>query len=226
MYPIRTFVRRHRKISFNQNNVFKKLWPKLGINFSSDPLSFDLIFGRSAPTILEIGFGTGSSLICMAKNNPNFNFLGVEVYLPGIISCLAAIQKNKIFNLRLIYHDVNLVLKKMLLNNSLYMVQIFFPDPWHKKKHNKRRIVQDWFSRIVLEKLEFGGILRIVTDWNAYAKQILNVIDEIPGYRILSNLHHVIPSSLFFRIQTKFESRGKKYGYKIFDLVFKKVSEI
>ncbi len=219
---IRSFVRRQRKLTPRQESALKMLWSKMGVDFISQPLSFNILFGNNAPVILEIGFGMGASLVRMAKQNPSKNFFGIEVNVSGIGSCLAAAKEVKISNLRVMCHDAIEVLEKMLLDSSLNMVQLFFPDPWHKVRHNKRRIVQHSFGKLVLQKLELGGILHIATDWQPYAEYILNIMHEINDYRNLSVAGDYV-QRLITRPVTKFEKRGQQLGHGVFDLMFERI---
>lgn len=167
---VRSFVRRQGRLTPRQENALQMLWPKMGLDFTSQPLSFDSLFGNNAPVILEIGFGMGTSLVTMTEQNRDKNFLGIEVHTPGIGACLAVVEEAKLSNLRLMCHDTIEVLEKMVPDASLNMVQLFFPDPWHKVKHNKRRIVQWPFAKLVLHKLELGGIFHMAILCRAYVK--------------------------------------------------------
>ncbi|WP_348666106.1 tRNA (guanosine(46)-N7)-methyltransferase TrmB [Arsenophonus symbiont of Ornithomya chloropus] len=221
-HRIRSFVRRQSRLTNNQRHALEILWPQIGLNFFSQPLVFSKIFGNRAPVIMDIGFGMGIELVTMAKKNPNKNFLGIEVYKPGIGACLIAATEMQITNLRIMYYDAVEILEKMLTNNTLNMIQLFFPDPWPKKKHQKRRIIQKNTAKLILDKLEIGGILHITTDCQSYAEHILKIITEIHGYKNLSTTDNYIerPHSRPF---TKFEKRGKKLGNTIFDIMFKKI---
>ncbi|BGI51121.1 MAG: tRNA (guanosine(46)-N7)-methyltransferase TrmB [Arsenophonus endosymbiont of Ceratovacuna japonica] len=221
-HRIYSFVRRYRKLTFNQKNILQILWPNMGVDFTDQPLLFKSLFGNDFPVILEIGFGIGSSLVFMAKQNPEKNFLGIEVYMPGICNCLALAKEANLNNLRIIYYDIIEVLEKMLPNNSLNMVQLFFPDPWHKVKHNKRRIVQYSFVMLILSKLELNGIFHIATDCKSYAKHILNIMNNISDYKNLSETGDFINRPVTRPI-TKFEQRGQKLGNCIFDFMFKRI---
>ncbi|MFP3013784.1 MAG: tRNA (guanosine(46)-N7)-methyltransferase TrmB [Arsenophonus sp. NC-QC1-MAG3] len=219
---VRSFVRRQRRLTPRQENVLKMLWPKMGVDFTSQPLPFNILFGNNAPVILEIGFGMGGSLVSMAKQNPSKNFFGIEVNVSGICACLSAAKEVKISNLRVMCHDAIEVLEKILSDSSLNMVQLFFPDPWHKVRHNKRRIVQDSFGKLVLQKLELGGILHIVTDCQPYAEHILNIMHGINDYRNLSvSVDYV--QRFVTRPVTKFEKRAKQLGHEVFDLMFERI---
>lgn len=219
---IRSFVRRQRRLTSYQENLLEILWSKMGVDFTEKLLSFNSLFGNNAPVILEIGFGMGESLVSMAEKNITKNFLGIEVYIPGIITCLASAKKANLTNLRVMCHDVIEVLQKMLPDNSLNIVQLFFPDIWHKAKHHKRRIVQQQFAQLVLNKLELGGIFYVTTDWKPYAEHILNVMRKINDYRNLSPKNDYVyrPTS---RPVTKFEKFGQELSHDIFDLMFERI---
>lgn len=193
----------------------------MGVEYQSDPINITALFGRTAPTVLEIGFGMGDSLVTMAIKCSHKNFLGVEVYLPGIGACLSDAQSAKIKNLRIIRHDAFEVLQNMILDNALDVVQIFFPDPWHKIRHNKRRIIQDPFIQQVLRKLKIGGLLHMATDWQPYAEYMLEIMNAIPDYRNLSYENNYLPRQ-DARPMTKFELRGKALGHNVWDLIFEK----
>lgn len=219
---VRSFVRRQGQLTPRQKNALQTLWPKMGVDFTGQPLLFDSLFGNNAPVILEIGFGIGTSLITMAKQNPAKNILGIEVYTPGIVACLVAANEANLSNLRVMCHDVIEVLEKILPDDSLNMVQLFFPDPWHKVRHNKRRIIQKPFAELVLHKLELGGIFHMATDWQRYAEHMLNVMYEISNYQNLSAAGDYVERSAL-RPVTKFEKRGQQLGHSVFDLMFKRI---
>ncbi|AYN24540.1 tRNA (guanosine(46)-N7)-methyltransferase TrmB [Buchnera aphidicola] len=214
----RSFVCRQGRITRAQLRAIEKYWRSIGINFKLAPLNFTSIFQNNAPVILEIGFGSGSSLVKTAINCPDKNFLGIEVYKSGVGSCLRLAHFSKINNLKIIYHDAIEVIDKMILDHTLSRVQIFFPDPWNKKRHHKRRIIQDLFLRKILKKLNTGGILHIVTDSEEYNFFILNLIKNIDHYTHLSKKRILFEQSKF-RLVTKFEKKAKLLGNKIFDLV-------
>ncbi|CUR53630.1 tRNA (guanine-N(7)-)-methyltransferase [Serratia symbiotica] len=219
---IRSFVLRHRKLNNKQNEILNKYWIIMGLEYQVNPIDIFTLFHRNTITILEIGFGIGSSLIEMAKKNPQKNFLGIEVYLPGIISCLKNANIAKLKNLRLIYYDAIEVLQNMILDNSLDTIQIFFPDPWPKLRHNKRRIIQYSFLKLIIQKLKINGIFHMATDCESYAKHTLKIINKIPNFYNMSNQNNYI-LNINIRPTTKFELRGKNIGNNIFDLMFKKI---
>ncbi|MEK6239833.1 MAG: tRNA (guanosine(46)-N7)-methyltransferase TrmB, partial [Escherichia coli] len=204
---IRSFVRRQGRLTKGQEHALENYWPVMGVEFSEDMLDFPALFGREAPVTLEIGFGMGASLVAMAKDRPEQDFLGIEVHSPGVGACLASAHEEGLSNLRVMCHDAVEVLHKMIPDNSLRMVQLFFPDPWHKARHNKRRIVQVPFAELVKSKLQLGGVFHMATDWEPYAEHMLELMSSIDFYKNLSesNDNLTLPSS---RPETKFEQLG------------------
>lgn len=219
---IRSFVRRQGRLTKGQQQALDQYWPLMGVEFQPEPLDLVTLFGRDAPVVLEIGFGMGASLVSMAQNNPQQNFLGIEVHAPGVGACLGAAKEAGIENLRVMCHDAVEVLEKMIPDNALHMVQLFFPDPWHKARHNKRRIVQVPFAELVLRKLQPGGVFHMATDWEAYAEHMLLVMNSIAGYRNQSQQGNYVPRPET-RPLTKFEQRGQRLGHGVWDLMFERV---
>ncbi|XBC44335.1 MAG: tRNA (guanosine(46)-N7)-methyltransferase TrmB [Buchnera aphidicola (Schlechtendalia peitan)] len=218
----RSFVSRTRKLSIKKCEFINKYWSKFGINFVKSYLNINDFFDSYAPLILEIGFGTGDSFSKFAFNNTFKNFLGIEVYLPGIASCLEYINLYRLKNVRVICHDAVEVLKYMIYDSSLYKVQIFFPDPWPKKRHRKRRIFTKNFAKLILKKLVVNGILHISTDCQSYAEEISSIVNEISGYINLSTSEYDIRKNSSYPI-TKFERKSIHLGNTIFHLMFKSV---
>jgi len=219
---IRSFVRRQGRLTKGQQLALDNLWPEMGVEFQQEPLDLVTLFGRDAPVVLEIGFGMGASLVTMAQNNPHQNFLGLEVHAPGVGACLASAKEAGVENLRVMCHDAVEVLQKMIPDNSLRMVQLFFPDPWHKARHNKRRIVQVPFAELVMRKLKLGGVFHMATDWEAYAEHMLEVMSSIDGYKNQSEGNNYVPRPET-RPLTKFEQRGQRLGHGVWDLMFERV---
>jgi len=219
---IRSFVRRQGRLTKGQQLALDNLWPEMGVEFQQEPLDLVTLFGRDAPVVLEIGFGMGASLVTMAQNNPHQNFLGLEVHAPGVGACLASTKEAGVENLRVMCHDAVEVLQKMIPDNSLRMVQLFFPDPWHKARHNKRRIVQVPFAELVMRKLKLGGVFHMATDWEAYAEHMLEVMSSIDGYKNQSESNNYVPRPET-RPLTKFEQRGQRLGHGVWDLMFERV---
>ncbi|MFJ5409140.1 tRNA (guanosine(46)-N7)-methyltransferase TrmB [Pectobacterium punjabense] len=222
MRRIRSFVRRQGRLTNGQQLALDNYWPVMGVEYQAEQVDFNALFGRDAPVVLEIGFGMGASLVTMAAQHPEQNFLGIEVHLPGVGACLASAQEAGISNLRVMCHDALEVLMKMIPDGSLSMVQLFFPDPWHKARHNKRRIVQVPFAELVQSKLKVGGVFHMATDWEPYAQHMLEVMTSVAGYRNLSdnNEYVVRPES---RPLTKFEARGQRLGHGVWDLMFERI---
>ena len=219
---IRSFVRRQGRLTKGQQLALDQYWPEMGVEYQPEPLDLTGLFGREAPVVLEIGFGMGASLVTMAKNNPHQNFLGIEVHAPGVGACLGSAKEAGVENLRVMCHDAVEVLEKMIPDNSLRMVQLFFPDPWHKVRHNKRRIVQVPFAELVMRKLKLGGVFHMATDWEAYAQHMLEVMSSIAGYHNQSASHDYVPRPET-RPLTKFEQRGQRLGHGVWDLMFERV---
>ncbi|RPD93101.1 tRNA (guanosine(46)-N7)-methyltransferase TrmB [Candidatus Pantoea deserta] len=219
---IRSFVRRQGRLTKGQQLALDQYWPEMGVEFQPEPLDLTQLFGRDAPVVLEIGFGMGASLVTMAQNNPQQNFLGIEVHAPGVGACLGSAKEAGVENLRVMCHDAVEVLEKMIPDNSLRMVQLFFPDPWHKARHNKRRIVQVPFAELVMRKLKLGGVFHMATDWEAYAEHMLEVMSSIDGYRNQSETQDYVPRPET-RPLTKFEQRGQRLGHGVWDLMFERM---
>jgi len=219
---IRSFVRRQGRLTKGQQLALDQYWPEMGVEFQPEPLNLTRLFGRDAPVVLEIGFGMGASLVTMAQNNPQQNFLGIEVHAPGVGACLASAKEANVENLRVMCHDAVEVLEKMIPDNSLRMVQLFFPDPWHKARHNKRRIVQTPFAELVMRKLKLGGVFHMATDWEAYAEHMLEVMNSIDGYKNQSATQDYVPRPET-RPLTKFEQRGQRLGHGVWDLMFERI---
>lgn len=219
--PIRSFVLRQGRISKAQQLAHASLLPKYGIAFRPQAIDFLEAFGRSAPRILEIGFGMGGSTASIAKANLDKDYLAIEVHTPGIGSLLKLIVEQQIPNIRIIQHDAVEVLKTMIPDASLSGVHIFFPDPWPKKKHHKRRLIQPELIALLCSKLEPGGYIHAATDWEEYAEHILAVMDAEPH---LSNSSCGYAARPDYRPLTKFEARGIKLGHEVRDIIFRRIS--
>ncbi|NQV87872.1 MAG: tRNA (guanosine(46)-N7)-methyltransferase TrmB [Woeseiaceae bacterium] len=217
--PIRSFVRRTGRLTPPQLKALQDLWPKFGLEYSDTPLNFEAIFGGSAPTVLEIGFGNGETLVQQAAENPGANYLGIEVHEPGVGHCLLKARDAGIDNLRLLMHDAIDVLTHQIPTASLSRVNLYFPDPWPKKRHHKRRIVQDRFLDTIADCLGDGGTLNIATDWADYSEHIDEVFSRSERFSCTERREHLGESPLD-RPQTKFERRGLKRGYQICDWCF------
>ncbi|MGB9095838.1 tRNA (guanosine(46)-N7)-methyltransferase TrmB [Erwinia sp.] len=222
MRRIRSFVRRQGRLTKGQQHALDTYWPVMGVEYQPEPVDLVSLFGRESPVVLEIGFGMGASLVTMAQNNPQQDFLGIEVHSPGVGACLSTAQEAGVENLRVMCHDAVDVLDKMIPDNSLRMVQLFFPDPWHKARHNKRRIVQGPFAELVMRKLKLGGVFHMATDWEAYAEHMLEVMNSIAGYKNQSETQDYVPRPES-RPLTKFEQRGQRLGHGVWDLMFERI---
>lgn len=217
--PIRSFVLRAGRMGPGQTRALQTLGPRFILPFSAAPCEFDAAFGRSAPRILEIGFGMGDATAVIAQALPGTDFVGVEVHPPGVGALLKRIGELALTNLRLVQHDAVEVLRDMVAPESLAGVHVFFPDPWHKKKHNKRRLIQAEFVRLLASRLRTGGRLHCATDWQPYAEQMLEVLCAESALRNTAPGFAPRPD---YRPLTKFENRGLKLGHGVWDLVFEK----
>lgn len=206
----------------SQQRALAELWPRYGIEFSATPLDFATAFGRDAATVLEIGFGNGDSLVQMAAQQPALNFLGVEVHDPGIGHCMLAAHGAALTNLRLIAHDAIEVLETAIAAASLARINLYFPDPWPKKRHHKRRIVQAAFVELCASRLAPGGALHIATDWANYAEHIDSTLGASPYFLCAERREHDGDAPLD-RPATKFERRGERLGHRIWDWRFEKI---
>lgn len=205
----------------SQQRALAELWPVYGLEFEPDRLDLDLVFERQAPRVLEIGFGNGDSLVQLASENPAMDFLGVEVHDPGIGHCMIAARAAGVENLRIIAHDAIEVLEKQLAPASLARINLYFPDPWPKKRHHKRRIVQPSFLELCANRLESKACLHVATDWADYAEHIDEVFDQSPLFQCAERRKHDGGQPLE-RPPTKFERRGLKKGHRIFDWRFQR----
>lgn len=219
---VRSFVRRGGRLTKGQQAATDQFWSSMGIEYSPNPLDFKETFERTQPVVFEIGFGMGEALVATAKANLHENFLGAEVHEPGVGACLKAASGAKLDNIKVICHDAVEVLTTMIPDNSLQRVQLFFPDPWHKARHNKRRIVQIAFAELVLLKLKSGGILHMATDWDPYAEHMLSVVNSLKGFKNFSENKNYVPRPAT-RPLTKFEQRGQRLGHPVRDIMVGKI---
>jgi tRNA (guanine-N7-)-methyltransferase len=218
-HRIRSFVTRAGRLSTGQARALEAFGPQFLVEYRKEQVDFHASFGRTAPLILEIGFGMGGTTAHIAKVMPDKDFIGVEVHTPGVGSLLKLIGEEGITNLRLIQHDAVEVLNNMIADGSLAGVHIFFPDPWHKARHNKRRLIQPDFVKLLCSKLQAGGYLHCATDWEDYAVQMLEVLGAEPQLKNTAEGYAPQPA---YRPLTKFENRGIKLGHGVWDLVFEK----
>ncbi|MCH8307192.1 MAG: tRNA (guanosine(46)-N7)-methyltransferase TrmB [Proteobacteria bacterium] len=213
---IRSFVRRAGRLTPSQAQALQELWPVFGIDFSDELIDLDSVFGRAAPSVLEIGFGNGETLVEQAAANPSTDFIGIEVHEPGVGHCLLRAHAAGISNLRLSRHDAIDVLRHQIPDASLRRINLYFPDPWPKKRHHKRRILQHDFLQMLSRKIEPGGTFHIATDWQDYAEQIDELIGSDHSFRLSERRTHGGGDPLD-RSTTKFERRGLQQGHKIWD---------
>ena len=218
--PIRSFVLRAGRMGPGQARALAGLGPRFVLPYGAEPCDFAAAFGRSAPRVLEIGFGMGDATAAIAQALPETDFIGIEVHPPGVGALLKRIGELGLTNLRLIQHDAVDVLRPMVAPQSLAGIHVFFPDPWHKKKHNKRRLIQPEFTELLASRLRPGGRLHCATDWQPYAEQMLEVLSAQPALRNTAAAFAERPS---YRPLTKFENRGLKLGHGVWDLVFEKI---
>ena len=216
---IRSFVRRTGRMTPAQVRARKELWPQYGLDYAEERLDLDAVFDRSSHKILEIGYGNGESLVRAAEEHPDADFLGVEVHEPGVGHCLIQARDCAISNLRVIAHDAIEVLKQQIEDGSLTRVNLYFPDPWPKKRHHKRRIIQHGFLQLLARKLAMGGTLHIATDWQNYAEHIDEIIVESGLFQLDERREHAGDRPLQ-RFGTRFETRGLKKGHRIWDWRF------
>jgi tRNA (guanine-N7-)-methyltransferase len=217
--PIRSFVLRQGRVSPGQQRAVETLMPRYGIQYAAAPLNLAQAFGRDAPKILEIGFGMGDSTATIALAHPENDYLCLEVHTPGVGNLLKLIDTQQLTNIRIIQHDAVEVMRDMLGDGTLDGVHIFFPDPWHKARHNKRRLIQAPFVAQLVRKLKPGGYIHVATDWQDYAEQVLRVLSEEP---LLENTAADYAPRPAYRPLTKFEKRGINLGHGVWDLVFRR----
>ncbi len=237
--PIRSFVRREGRLTKGQQRALDELWARFGIDSAgpaileperialNEPLlDIDQLFSHKPDgkrqTVLEIGFGNGASLAEMAANQPLNNYLGVEVHRPGVGNLMRLLAEQNLQNVRIICDDAVQILKHRLPNTCLDRVQLFFPDPWHKTRHHKRRIVSPEFVALIAQKLKPGGVFHLATDWKDYAKQMMSVLEAAPGYQNFAAAGEYSPRPVW-RPLTKFEQRGHRLGHGVWDLLFKRL---
>ena len=219
-YRIRSYIRRQGRITPGQQQAIDQLWPKYGLEHDQ-PHQFSQIFGRSAPLFLEIGFGNGETLAEMAAANPDHDYLGIEVHRPGIGHLLLQLQQRELNSVRVYCHDAIDILEQQIADDSLAGIYLFFPDPWPKKRHHKRRIVRPDFIALITKKLQSGGYFHAATDWENYAEYMLEVLEQ---QSILANESSdgTYCKRPDYRPITKFERRGVRLGHGVWDLIFRK----
>lgn len=218
---IRSFVRREGRLTISQQRAIEKLWERFGIDPVPGPLDLDSLFGRQAPRILEIGFGDGESLVTMANAYPKADYMGIEVHRPGIGHLFLQAQALDLTNLRVLCMDAVEVLEQHLADTCLDRIQIFFPDPWPKKRHHKRRLIQPAFIELAVRKLKSDALLHLATDWKDYALHMQTVLETCKELVNTAGQGHFTPRPEY-RPLTKFEQRGQRLGHDVWDLIFRK----
>jgi len=217
--PIRSYVLRQGRVTDAQRRASETLLPRFGVPYSREPLELDRVFGRAAPRIIEIGFGMGEGTADIASRNPGNDYLGIEVHAPGVGSLLRRVAALGLSNVRVIQHDAAEVLEHMIAPGSLAGVHIFFPDPWPKKRHHKRRLIQPPFVALLVSRMKRDAYVHVATDWEDYAQQIMEVFSAEPR---LANTAAGFAPRPAWRPQTKFESRGLRLGHRVWDVLFRR----
>ena len=218
--PIRSYVLRQGRFSRGQQRAYVELLPRFGVPFEKKEIDFEALFGRRAPVIAEVGFGMGETTAAIAAGNPDRDYLAIEVHSPGVGSLLKQMEEKGLANIRIVQHDAAEVFRDMIPRASLAGVHVFFPDPWPKKRHHKRRLLQPAFATLAAERLKPGGYLHVATDWQDYAEQALEVLGAVPALANTAEGFAPRPES---RPLTKFERRGRNLGHGVWDLLFEKV---
>jgi tRNA (guanine-N7-)-methyltransferase len=218
--PIRSYVLRAGRMGSGQQRALAELAPRFVLPFAAAPLDAAAVFGRHAPLVLEVGFGMGAATAQIAAADPGTDFIGIEVHEAGVGALLRRIDHTGLTNLRIVQHDAVEVLTSMVAPGSLRGVHVFFPDPWPKKRHHKRRLIQPAFVSLVASRLEPGGMVHCATDWQPYAEQMLAVLSAEP---LLANTAHNFAPRPAARPLTKFEQRGLALGHGVWDLLFRRV---
>ncbi|MFC3095259.1 tRNA (guanosine(46)-N7)-methyltransferase TrmB [Alteromonas sediminis] len=216
---VKSYVKREGRLTKAQERALDAYWPTMGIDYENKMLDLNTLFDKPGPVVFEIGFGMGKSLVEMAAAAPDTNFIGVEVHRPGVGACLADAGEKGLTNLKVFEHDAVEVLKHMIADNSLARLQLFFPDPWHKKRHHKRRIVQTEFADLVARKLQPGGHFHMATDWEPYAEYMIEVMNVNTHYQNAAPQGDYMPRP-DYRPITKFETRGQKLGHGVWDIIY------
>ena len=218
---IRSFVLRQGRITSAQHRAFEAHWQRYGLDFTGATRDFDAAFGRTAPHVLEIGFGNGEQLVHAAQAEPERDFIGVEVHRPGVGRLLNALASANVDNVRIFHHDAVAVLEHEIAARSLDEVRIYFPEPWPKKRHQKRRLIQPDFVALLASRVASGGCLHLATDWADYAEHMQSVLDTASGWRRHAE-HATSATRPAWRIDTHFERRGLRLGHGVWDLVYER----
>lgn len=218
---VRSFVRREGRLTPGQQRAIDTLWSQFAIDEGDSLIDLNTLFGRDAPKIIEIGFGNGASLAQMAAAQPEHDFLGIEVHRPGVGQLLKAIEEQGLTNLRVACTDAVILLEQRIKDSAIDRLQLYFPDPWHKKRHHKRRIIQPSFVNLLAKKIKSGGHLHMATDWQHYAEQMLEDLSNCDSFSNCGDETGYIPRP-DYRPLTKFEQRGHKLGHGVWDLLFQR----
>ncbi|MBL4712784.1 MAG: tRNA (guanosine(46)-N7)-methyltransferase TrmB [Gammaproteobacteria bacterium] len=218
---IKSFVLRQGRVTSAQQYALDNHWQTYGIDYAEQPLSLNTLFNNDNDIIVEIGFGNGDSLLQQAKNQPEFNFIGIEVHGPGVGHLLHYAHNDAVHNIKIIRHDAVDVFTHQLTDNSLQRIQLFFPDPWQKKRHHKRRIIKPDFIELIHRRLKPGGCFHMATDWQHYARQMLTQMDAAAGFENTAGIGKYSQTKAA-RCKTKFERRGLKLGHGVWDLIYRK----
>ncbi|MFT3756523.1 MAG: tRNA (guanosine(46)-N7)-methyltransferase TrmB [Pseudoxanthomonas sp.] len=216
---IRSFVLRQGRFTDAQQRAFDEQWPQFGIDYTGEPRDYAALFGNDKPLVMEIGTGNGDALRFAAKQDPSRNYIGLEVHAPGVGRLLNALAEDGSDHVLVYHHDAVEVLTHEVADDALDEVRIYFPDPWHKKRHNKRRLIQPDFTALLARKLRIGGRLHLATDWQAYAEHMWDVLDATPGLVNRAGARGSVPRPEW-RPQTHFETRGQKLGHGVWDLLY------
>ena len=219
--PIRSYVLRQGRFSAAQQHAVASLMPRYGLGYAPAPLAFAQAFGREAPVVAEVGFGMGETTATIARENPGIDYLAIEVHGPGVGSLLKRLDAEAIANVRVVQHDAVEVMRDMVPEGSLAAIHVFFPDPWPKKRHHKRRLLQPAFVGLAATRLAPGGIMHVATDWQEYAQQVL---EAMRGSPLLENTARDFAPRPAWRPQTKFERRGAALGHGVWDIIFRRRS--
>lgn len=222
MRRVRSFVLREGRLTPGQEKAIERSWPEYGLTRNMGMLDFAEIFGRKAPVVFEVGYGMGHALAQMAAENPIMDFIGVEVHRPGVGALLMEVERLGLTNVRTFCDDAVDILEHCIPSESLHRLQLYFPDPWHKKKHHKRRIVQPHFIDLVRSKVQQGGVLHMATDWEDYAEHMLAVMESVQGWENTSTERPFVQRPEW-RPETKFELRGKRLGHGVWDMLYERL---
>ncbi len=220
--PVRSFVRREGRITPSQQLALDTLWPKYGIEYTNTPIDLGIVFNHNAPISIDIGFGNGVSMLEIAAKQSDWNHLGIEVHRPGIGRLLAQLEEKTITNVRVICSDAVDVFKNMIANDSIDRALVFFPDPWPKKRHHKRRLIQSEFVQLLAQKLKSNAVLHLATDWQPYAEWMLEVLENENTFSNQAGTGE-FSEKPDYRPTTKFETRGQNLGHGVYDLIYQRV---